>query len=355
VKTVGCFITPHGLGHASRAIAVVEALQQRHENLQIRILTTVPSSIFAQNLRSFSYHPILVDVGLVQRSALAADLDATLAALDRFLPFPPALIDECAEIIRDCQVVLCDIAPLGIIVAERLGIPAVLVENFTWDWLYQSYLPRYPQLTEHCRYLREIFHRAHHHIQTEPLCRRKAGSSHLGPIFRRSRGGSEELRRRFAADSHKLIVVTMGGIDLQLPSFSRFNGFSDYTFVFTGQNETLQATTNVLLLDRRSTCYHPDLMAAADAVICKAGYSSLAECYQAGARVISVGRDDFAETEPLQRFVRQELDGMPIAAECYTDGSWLELLPELLQRDKKAPAKRNGADQVADVLLTLIS
>lgn len=354
MKRVGCFITPHGFGHASRAIAVLEALQRRQKDLHIRLLTTVPQSIFTQSLNSFSYHPVMVDVGLVQRSALEADLPATLTSLDRFLPFSPELTEKCTAICQDCDAILCDIAPLGIVVAEKVGIPSVLVENFTWHWLYQPYLQQYPQLADHCRYFRTVFARANYHIQTEPLCEPTDTAISCSPIFRPTRGGSETIRSQFTTGTKKLIVLTMGGIELQLPTLTRFTEFSDNTFVITGQNETGKVADNVFLIDRRSSLYHPDLIAAADAVICKAGYSSIAECYQAGTRVISVGREDFAETAPLQSFIRQELNGIPISPEAYLQSRWLELLPELLTREKTGPARHNGADTVARILHGLL-
>ena len=82
-----------------------------------------------------------VDVGFRQASALVADLDATIDALGRFVPFDDALVTELADRVRStgCKAVLCDISPLGIAVAERAGVPSLLVESFTWPWLYEPF------------------------------------------------------------------------------------------------------------------------------------------------------------------------------------------------------------------------
>jgi len=32
---------------------------------------------------------------------------------------------------------ICEIAPMGILVAKETRVPAILVDNFTWDWIYQ--------------------------------------------------------------------------------------------------------------------------------------------------------------------------------------------------------------------------
>ena len=70
MEEIACFISPHGFGHATRAIAVIEALQLIRAHVHAHIFTTVPRSLFAQTLTSFTYHPVVVDVGLVQSSAL---------------------------------------------------------------------------------------------------------------------------------------------------------------------------------------------------------------------------------------------------------------------------------------------
>jgi len=43
-----------------------------------------------------------------------------------------------------CLLVVSDISPMGLLVAETAEIPSILIENFTWDWIYQGY-PTYQQ------------------------------------------------------------------------------------------------------------------------------------------------------------------------------------------------------------------
>ncbi|NIP24437.1 MAG: hypothetical protein GWO38_11610, partial [Phycisphaerae bacterium] len=82
-------------------------------------------------------HYMLTDIGLVQQTPFEADLAATVRALKQFLPFDPAQIATRAAELRQqhCVLVVCDIAPLGIRIAQKAGVPSVLIENFTWDWL----------------------------------------------------------------------------------------------------------------------------------------------------------------------------------------------------------------------------
>ncbi len=171
-RRLACFVTPHGFGHAARACAVVEALAERLP-LAVELFTTVPEWFFAASLRvPFGYHAVRTDVGLAQRDALDEDLDATVRELDAFLPWPSALIDGLAAIVRErgCEAVLCDVAPLGIAVARAAGVRTVLVENFTWDWIYEGYGDRAPGLSPHAAELSRWFATADLRVQTEPVC-----------------------------------------------------------------------------------------------------------------------------------------------------------------------------------------
>lgn len=354
MKEIACFITPHGFGHATRAIAVLESLQRLVPNLHARIFTTVPRSLFAESLTSFTYHPVQTDIGLVQGSALVSDIPATLRQLAEFLPYPAQLVDRLASLCRDSSLVLCDIAPLGIAVAERQGIPSVLVENFTWDWIYQSHTVEHPQLKEHQLFFRQLFDRVDYRIQTEPLCRKAPCEFVCGPIFRRNRGTAEEIRRKLGCGDRKMVLVTMGGVPETPKGFSPAAGGDGVLCVYSGQDKQQQVNQYTLLLDRNGDLYHPDLVAAADLVVCKAGYSTVAECCQAGTRVICVGRSDFAESGPLLDYVQSRLGGVAISREEYENGEWLSLVPTALARIKPEPAKANGADRVAPFLAALL-
>jgi hypothetical protein len=150
---IACFISPHGYGHAARASGVIEALFTLDPHLGFDIFTQVPQWFLRHSIPGeFEYHSLLTDIGLVQETPLKANLKKTLHRLDQFLPLDPLIIHELAEFVRDrkCQLIVCDISPLGIKVAKEAGIPSVLVENFTWDWISILHdLLAFPRIQRH--------------------------------------------------------------------------------------------------------------------------------------------------------------------------------------------------------------
>jgi len=139
LKKIAYFVSPHGFGHAARAAAVMETLSEIDAGFRFEIFTSVPSWFFQDSVSVlFNYHHLVTDIGLVQKNAFKADLEDTLRALDDFFPPAPSRIAEIAERISalNCVLIICEIVPLGILVAKEARIPSILVENFTWDWLY---------------------------------------------------------------------------------------------------------------------------------------------------------------------------------------------------------------------------
>ncbi len=192
VKRIAYFVTPHGFGHAARAAAVMKALADIDAAVQFEIFTTVPSWFFQDSMATgFNYHHLVTDIGLVQKSAFQADLDDTLRRLNGFFPLATSLIAQTAETIKslNCVLIICEIAPMGILVAKEAGIPSILVENFTWDWLYQQYTATDSRINRYIDYLQPIFNAASYHIQTEPVCSRKPVDLSTAPVSRKIKTG----------------------------------------------------------------------------------------------------------------------------------------------------------------------
>lgn len=353
MKRISAFITPHGFGHATRTIAVLETLQLRCPDLQIDIFTTAAEHLFRESLRNYRLHRVIPDVGIVQHDALQEDIPATIEALDRLLPFSAKGVRKIVENLKGCSCVLCDIAPLGIVVAEAAGIPSVLVENFTWDWIYRPYTAAYPDLARHAQTLSEIYDRATMHIQAEPVCNPAATALTCPPIFRRTRSSRQSVRDSLGIGRRRLILISLGGLDFTLPHWRQLDSLPDCFFVLAGQPKRQRLSANCMALPHDSEYYHPDLIQAADLVILKSGYSTVAECLQAGTRTVCISRPSFAESAVLAQFVHKRLGGVLLEEHEFLDGGWIARLPEMLAAPSPPRATENGADRVANLLLSL--
>lgn len=356
--SIAFFISPHGFGHAARASAVMDALWHTHPSVCFEIFTRVPSWFFKNSLVApFHYHDCLTDIGMAQKSSLHADLDETLRQLNKFLPFGPVWVNHLARQIKQlkCSVVVCDIAPLGIAAAREAGVPSVLIENFTWDWIYQHYKDVSPQFVEYANYLQTIFKSADHHIQTEPVCLPRKANLRTPPVSRAWRSSITRVRQRLHIDSDRpLILITMGGI----PSHNDFRGHLQAqrhaTFIIPGGASALKIETNVVRFPFDADLYHPDMVRACDAVVGKVGYSTLAEVYCAGIPFGYIPRPRFRESKHLVAFIEKEMSGASIDAEEFESGRWTARVDDLLDLPRGRRPIKNGSEQIADYIFALL-
>lgn len=304
--------------------------------------------------RLYQYHELETDVGLRQRSALVFDLERTVAALDAMLPFDDAWLDSLAETVSaaGCRAVLCDIAPLGVAVAGRLGLPSLLVENFTWPWLYEPLIERSAALRPLAEEIRVWLERVTWHVQTEPLCAADARADlRVPPIARVARAERARTRSRLGLDPEgPVVLVTMGGVPQALPFLDRLRMLEAVQFVVTGAPKT-QTEGNLHLFDNHERLYLPDLVRASDAVAAKLGYSTVAEVWREGRPLAYVTRPDFRETGPVSRWVERELAGFEITPDSFRSGTWIERVPELLASEGTEPRSEGGEETVARFLL----
>lgn len=331
----------------------------RATGAQFELFAASPRWFFDESVAGlYRYHDVVTDVGFRQRSALTYDLEATTSALEGMLPFDEALVDRLAARLAatGCRVVVCDIAPLGIAVAERAGLPSVLVQNFTWPWLYEPLFSRAPGLRPFAEELEGWFGRASLHLLAEPYCLDDSRAHGVVlPVSRTARRGRDEVRASLGLNpADRVVVVTMGGVPEALPFLSRLRALPDVTFLVTGAERT-RADGNVHLFDNHTRIYMPDLVRASDAVVAKLGYSTVAEVWREGRPLAFVTRADFRETAPLRDWVSAAIPGFEVHGEDFASGGWIQRIPALLETDPPAPRPAGGAEQVADHLRRWLS
>ena len=348
--SIAYFVTDHGYGHATRAAAVMAALAGQRPGVCFEVFTTAPAWLFGSH-RSFRfrYHRMKTDVGLIQSSPFDIDLNATAAELGRFLPFDHRRIRKTAAYLKriQCRIVVCDIAPVGIRIAAEAGIPAVLVENFTWDWIYAGYGDRCRELQAFSRYLHDVYSAAGLRIQVKPFCESVRSGLETNPVSRSISSDRASIRAGLGISaSERMILVSMGGLALPQSYPAILPDREDVVFVIPGGSDS-RRRKNLILLPHLSKFAHPDLVNAADAVIAKVGYSTLAEVFQVGVPYGYLPRDDFPESAVLVDFIERHIPSLAVDPVTFAAGDWQAELSALLALRRVERNQENGAAQVA--------
>ena len=123
------------------------------------------------------------------------------------------------------------------------------------------------------------------------------------------------------------------------------------SFVLAGGAAVRRRIGNVLLLPHRSGFHHPDLVAAADAVVGKIGYSTLAEACRAGVPFGFVPRSGFRESPILSRWLLRQGRGLRIDPAAFASGAWVRRLPELFALGRTRQRFTDGASEAAALIL----
>jgi UDP:flavonoid glycosyltransferase YjiC (YdhE family) len=355
---IACFISPHGFGHAARASAIMASLADIDSSIHFHVFTTVPKWFFLDSLTAdLKYHSFLSDIGLAQTSPFKANLAETLKQLNQYLPFDQKVVQAMAlDLIENgCKLVICDIAPIGIAVAREMGVPSVLIENFTWDWIYASYLPENRGLEGPIAYLRDIFNSVDYRIQTEPVCNPCNAHLTTEPVSRKPRNPAPFVKEKLGIPQGlKVVLVTLGGLQEEIPHLERLMELDPVQFIIPGSNGPMEKRKNLIILPRRSDFFHPDLMNASDAVIGKVGYSTLAEAYHAGIPLGYISRNTFRESTSLVSYVEGNMQGVELDESAFFNGQWSAAVPELIRFPRISRKVINGADQAAGYIFDLL-
>lgn len=352
---VGCCVSAHGFGHAARVMAVMEELSGLAD-IELTVVSLVPEWFFRSSYSgTLSLFPLQTDVGLVQKTPLEVDIPLTLTRLSNFYPVSQDTVHTLASIFSKCDLVVCDISPAGILAARKAKVPSVLVENFTWDWIYRGYSSFESELEPFISYLQEVNALADYRVQTMPVCNKVTGDLQVPPVARGFRESRDQIRRSLQVDGDtRMVLVSMGGVGIRTLPLEKMKKVENTVFVVSGYTGDMEQAPCMRFLAPDTSLFHPDLVAASDALIGKVGYSTLAEAYHADVPFGYVSRKDFRESDPLVTFIQKEMVGLEIDQQYFNQDQWVDMLPQLFALGKKGNSRQNGAIPCAHFLLSLI-
>jgi L-arabinokinase len=351
---VAFYITGHGFGHATRMAAVASALARQAPGLRISLISTVPEWLFRLNLPcGFQLRPRALDIGVIQLDSIRLDPAATLAAYARLLEAQPAAIREEAEILRREGVVLvvADIPPAAFLVAERAGLPAIGISNFSWDWIYADYVRSLPEYAPILDQVRDAYGRADLFLRL-PFhgdCNAFTIIRDIPMIARRSWRTREEVRQRLGLDGARpVILLSFGGFEVRGIDFTRVQALDEYCFLTTQPMPHPLPNVRKVTLDGLK---YEDLVAQADAVITKPGYGIVSDCLANRTPVLYTTRGEFAEYAPLVAGLERFGVAAFIGNQDLLAGNWRDCLDRLLRRPSSWPdLPANGAEVAAAIL-----
>ncbi len=350
------YMTGHGLGHASRSCQVLQALCARHPRIRREVVTDTPVWFLSANLPpNTPVHQRALDIGVCQGDSLEMNLPVTVAAWERLLAAAPDLLAaETADLLRcGVDLVVTDVAALPCAAAAAAGIPAVILSNFTWDWIYEGFLDEEPGFAAAIAWQREAYHQARLGLRLPfPGPLPVAEMIDLPLVARRSRRPKAEVRQAIGVGAgEQLALLSFGGFGLEGASLEGLGELTGWV---------LLAEDPLVAINRRLRPLPPgiayaDLVNAADVVVTKPGYGIVAECLAHRTAVLYTPRGNFREQPLLIAGLKRYGRALEIDNPSLRRGDFREKFDQLLALPQPAEnLTTDGSEVAADHLARLL-
>ena len=349
-------LTSHGFGHAVRAASVAGMLQKLAPEIELIFATTTPKWLLESYVqKDFRYHPRIFDVGVIQSDSLNMDKKATLAKMQHIYAERNSIITEEVDFIQANNVglILADIPPLAVSIAQAAGVPCWMMSNFGWDFIYRAWGNDFFAIVN---WIEECYGQCERLFRL-PLAEPMSAFNQVidvgltGGIPRYS---AAELRAKFGitAPKDKTILLTFGGLGLQAIPYENLPNFADWQFI-TFDRLAPSLSNLIKVTDNQ---YRPvDFMPICGRVFSKPGYSTFAEALRLDIPIVSLTREDFAEASILLEGIQDYAHHQIIAIEEFFQGNWDFLRQKCQPPRKQDSLPKNGAETIARSIIDYFS
>jgi hypothetical protein len=354
---VVAYVSGHGFGHSAREI---EVLRHLPADIPLVVKSSAPEWFWRAELaRPFTFVAESFDVGCAQKDALAIDVPATLAAWRAADARNDAarLAAEGNDLRRrDARVVVSDVPAFPLLAARRVGVPSVLVANFTWADIYAGLADEEPafgpvseRIADEYRAADPLLLEAGFALPMAYVPRREV----VGLVARPGADRRAELLSRLPSDAHgrRLALVYVGAWGMPL-DYGRLAMFPDWHFLTLDLLPAPDGLPNLTVADR-GWMAHPDLVASVDLVVSKLGYGIAGECVRAGTPILFPPRPGFAEHPVIEREVTTRGLAVPLPADAFASLDWASALAAVPARGAVPPGAAPGGPQAAEVITRL--
>lgn len=353
---IWCAISSHGLGHAAQVVPVLNELGRVVPDLHAILRTEVPASFFDDRLTiRWTLSPVRQDIGCIQHGPLKIDVEATWSAHARFHEGWEHLVrnETLAMKATSPALVLSDISYLAIEAGAKAGIPTVGLCNLSWDRILEPLAdPKQPGHREIVAHIRRAYADAELMLKPAPGILMTAFQKivDIGPIADPVPAATAALRAALAAtpDEH-IVLIGFGGVALTALPFEQMDQLTGYRFIVSGPAPawpTRVRAASTLPFSFRT------LLASADMIVTKPGYSTVVEAVALGKPVVYVRRYNFADEQALVDYLHRYGRAVELMERDFTAGRWGHSLNALASAPppREAPPAPTGAVDAARIL-----
>ena len=294
-----------------------------------------------------------VDAGCTQDDFVGINPGEAFANLRHFYQTRQERLSSEIQWLENHQIelVVSDVPSLPLQAAKLCGVPAVLIANFTWHDIYSGF-PGAEEQAPLLDILKHEYAAATLHIL--PQCHIEPATDspqqEVGFISPKGSDIRHQLEESIDLKNRTLVFIYLGVLDSSSINWKRLEEIEDCAFITRDPLPT--DVNNLFVLNDRFTFI--DLIASADIVLTKAGYSTLARAFNHGKPILSCSREGFAEYSAVRKFMEDRQVGLIIPPKKFFGGDWGESIRQASQLTVAGKVKLDGAMEVRKIIDNLL-
>ncbi len=306
MKTIAYFVTDSGFGHMTRSVALINKILDFSDYNVIVISNREQISYAKIGLRRHekrvSFANIDTDANTVLKPhSLDVDIKATEKQVEEFYRDMDMYLDEHYYLLKGMEIVgvITDISILGIMVAEKLGVKAIGISNYTWYNRFKKYGLKKEILDFYLKWYNKLdllIKLQFSDNMDDITCK----SEEVGLICREI---NEMNSKDFKKTYWPAVYLSVGQVEKKKEKFNI--DFPLGTIVATGSIE-LEGNGYLVKLPPRVSSTH-DYIAASSFALIKGGWSSVAECLVLGVPFGILEQGDTEDAELVEKLFDRNL------------------------------------------------
>ncbi len=346
---VAVYISGHGFGHLAQMAPVLNQVYTLRPDCKFLIRCALPEAEIRARLQfECELERTPVDVGVVQKTAIEEDREASIFGIRQWLLTIDDRINREIQLLRTFKaaLVISDISPLAFPAARALEVPGLGLATLDWFTIYSHWLSAGDAVLEK---LNAAYSQCDL-LLTPPM----AMDMHVFPNQQKipliAAFPSVE-QCPFKRIRSKVALVVFGGSHQPAFDLQRLSVMDEWQFLIP--NAPHDAPDNVTSIAFSADLMAVDLMPFVEVVVCKPGYGILAECWRTKTPMAWVERPDFPEYPMLKGWLENVLPSVSMTRKEFASSNWLHALEVADSQPKPFPdLEADGAEVAADIILS---
>lgn len=315
MKRIAYYISDYGYGHATRSMAIINEILNHDTEVEVTVCHSYALPMLRVSFKEYpvKFRCIQTDIGyFLKENSLEPDIEKINIEFSRYMERWQNLVEDEIQFLHDKKIglVLSDISPVAFEAADKVGVPSIGISNFTWYTAYQGLIDN-----KKLKPFKAAYDKMNYFFRlagcNEPSWK-SSKTIDVGFYSRDTvRAEVDRIRSELVPFEDKAIVFFGLGMKMDLGELSSLPLWDSHDcFFLTSSNTKVHHPNVVQIPDGYNDTQN--YIAAADLVITKAGWGTVAEAAVSGTSLLIVDRQSMREDQNTINYIHKHRLGRTV-------------------------------------------